>query len=357
MVILQKDSEMSLTRQDTSVMKGIAIIAMLLHHLYGVPIEVAAPCPNILQWLGALGKVCVALFLFCSGYGLAAQYKQTSIKDDVKFTARRLVKFYANYWAVFVLFVPISIFVYHRTLTVAYGGEANVILCFIKDIFGVQGWQSYNITWWFNELIIILYLIFPLLYRIIHKLPWVVIIGSIILMRFSDHIPFNPIEICLWQFPFVLGISWKVLETTKINEKIDRFKVHKLTFGISTVIICSLCIVVRMWSIIPHWSGVRIDGMVACAVVLMIIGVLRYMPHVMTILSFIGKHSMNIYMTHTFFVLYWYPKWFIENLWMRQGISIFVLMGICLIISIMIEFLKEKTGINTIVKTITSKIN
>lgn len=64
----------SLSRQDTSVMKGIAILAMLFHHMYGsIPIDIV-PYSGALQWIGWLGKVCVALFLFCSGYGLTSQY-------------------------------------------------------------------------------------------------------------------------------------------------------------------------------------------------------------------------------------------------------------------------------------------
>ena len=72
-----------LTRQDTAVMKGIAICAMLCHHLYGFPLAGVEPYTGVLAWIGVLGKICVALFLFCSGYGLAANYKPQSILDDI----------------------------------------------------------------------------------------------------------------------------------------------------------------------------------------------------------------------------------------------------------------------------------
>ena len=64
----------AISKQDTSVMKGIAIIAMLCHHVYTWQPEWVEAYPFFLTTLGVLGKVCVAIFLFFSGYGLAVQY-------------------------------------------------------------------------------------------------------------------------------------------------------------------------------------------------------------------------------------------------------------------------------------------
>ena len=66
----------ALSKQDTSVMKGIAIIAMLCHHVYTCQPEWVEAYPFVLTIIGVLGKVCVAMFLFCTGYGLAVQYEQ-----------------------------------------------------------------------------------------------------------------------------------------------------------------------------------------------------------------------------------------------------------------------------------------
>ena len=117
----------ALTRQDTAVLKGIAICAMLCHHLYGYPPDGVEPYSGMLAWFGVLGKVCVAMFLFCSGYGLASQYGPSkSVLSDVRFVLRRLTKFYLNYWVIFVIFVPISVFLFHRPLSAAYGEHVNI---------------------------------------------------------------------------------------------------------------------------------------------------------------------------------------------------------------------------------------
>ncbi len=306
---------LKLTRQDTAVMKGIAICAMLCHHLYGFPPEGVEPYTGVLAWIGVLGKTCVALFLFCSGYGLAANYTPTSIKNDLKFIGRRLVKFYLNYWVIFIIFVPITVFCFHRPLSAVYG-DNYVLGHLFLDVLGLQGWQSYNITWWFNTLIIILYLLFPILYRLISLKPWVAILVGMLLMRLSTRVPLNLVDIMTYQFPFVLGIVWKMYED-KGHVVQEWFVSHIVAFmGISLCILIIL-VIIRMNPIIPHWSGLRIDGFIACTIALCVVTIVRHLNWLMATFAFLSKHSINIYMIHTFVNGYWYPDWLYTNEWLR----------------------------------------
>lgn len=275
---------------------------------------------SILAWIGVLGKVCVAMFLFCSGYGLATQYKPQSIKEDIKFVLRRLTKFYLNYWVVFIIFVPVTYFVFGRTLTDAYGEHVNITKRFIYDIFGVQN-PAYNITWWFNKLIIILYLLFPLLFRAIRLKPWLAVIFGMALMRYSAHIhiPYDNIDLCTWQFPFVLGIGWKCYEEKGASTQVW-FDNHKPLAASVSLCILMVWIILRMYPIIPHWSGIRIDGFLACAIAICVISIARHMKYTKEALAFFGKHSMNIYMTHTFLNWYWCKDWLHTGEWMRGGV-------------------------------------
>lgn len=345
----------SLARQDTTVLKGIAICAMLSHHLYAYPPVWAVSYSGVQLWLGMLGKVCVALFLFCSGYGLAANYKQQSILGDVKYIAKRLVKFYANYWVIFLIFVPITIFAYHRSLTDAYGVESNMWVCLLKDIIGIQGSESYNITWWFNRLIIVFYLIFPLLFRVIRIQPIIALLLGIIIMRLEFHLPTSSIDIYTWQFPFIVGVVWKIYED-KVPLLAAWLTEHKILFAFCAVLLFMIAVILRMFPIIPHWSNTRMDACVASAIVLLVVSIIRYMPLVSNILSFLGKHSMNIYLTHTFFNDYWHMEWLYTGEWMRGGGNFVLLMIICILISIGVEFLKEKIRLYELVNIITKRI-
>lgn len=73
-----KQNILTLSIYDTFVLKGIAILTMLFHHVYACPPDTAEPYSGVLLWLGILGKVCVALFLFCSGYGLSVQFAKNN---------------------------------------------------------------------------------------------------------------------------------------------------------------------------------------------------------------------------------------------------------------------------------------
>lgn len=71
------------TKEETNFCKGIAIIMMLFHHLFndfeeyaGHPVDYRPFTGERLMFLALLCKVCVAIFVFLSGYGIAAVYER-----------------------------------------------------------------------------------------------------------------------------------------------------------------------------------------------------------------------------------------------------------------------------------------
>lgn len=74
---MEKNS-FGVTLHDTSVLKGIAICAMLWHHLFYENPEYG----HIVWHFAMLGKVCVAIFLLLSGYGLTIQMNKLLVKTQ-----------------------------------------------------------------------------------------------------------------------------------------------------------------------------------------------------------------------------------------------------------------------------------
>ena len=78
-VTVSSTSIRSYTRVDTKSAKGVAVLLMLVHHLYAFPQYVpggslrsvitafGVPLPMI---LGEFGKICVSIFFFLGGYGM-----------------------------------------------------------------------------------------------------------------------------------------------------------------------------------------------------------------------------------------------------------------------------------------------
>ena len=67
------------SRDDTKLMKGAAIVLMLMHHLWGFPGRIAGGelwhvlsiCgESSLTYFGSFGKICVSFFFFLGGYGV-----------------------------------------------------------------------------------------------------------------------------------------------------------------------------------------------------------------------------------------------------------------------------------------------
>lgn len=343
----------SLSKTDTNVVKGIAICAMLWHHLFYLTSEYG----ELVHVLGLMGKVCVSLFLFVSAYGLTIQYTTNTendgflheIKFSIKFLLKRFVKFYANYWVIFVLCVPIGILL-GRSFTDAYG--SNLIKCFILDIFGMQGYSSYNITWWFNKLIILLYICFPFLYQLTRK--WYVVIPTILFLLLWTKFPiFKIYDMNMFTFHFVLGIV-VAINIDKISYILNKFDVRLVL--ISSLILCILCLVNRQYAFVPYITGVRMDAFLSPIIALLVVCINHLLnSNIVSIcFTFLGKHSMNIYMVHTF-IFYYFFNDFIYGF--KYPIIIFaVLLLLSLVLSIAIEFVKNKLGFYKAIKYLTSKL-
>lgn len=363
----------ALSKQDTSVLKGIAIIAMLCHHVYNWHLH-EIPYSHFLIALGVLGKICVAIFLFCSGYGLAVQYEKamtisSHIKDKLHttiiFVIKRLIKFYSAYWFVFLIFVPITIFCFHRPLSAAYGGNVNTYWYLLRDMFCLNGGNAFNATWWFNTLIVLLYIVFPCCYFFIRKLGVIGLLCCFILMRYSSYLGvLNIYSVPFWQYPFVIGVFLSVYRSN-----MEQFSIivqrNVWLLRLALVIIAGFFIMQKLSSDVPNivpLGVVRADDFSALLIIFLMIYCCTFkiisLQILTKILDILGTHSINIYFIHTFLNVYWKPiKSIIHtDMFCKCGGDMLLLLFLSLCLSILIEFSKEKIGWSKITSLIIQKI-
>lgn len=202
-------AKLMLSRGDTATLKGVALLMLLIHHLFYIQngrFDDIAIYGNIslVNMTGQVCKVCVALFVFLSGYGLSATYSK---HRKIKFTAffkKRFKKLFVNYWLIWILFVPIGVIFVGRTFEQVYGQE--IISKFLLDFIGLiylTGEYGYNPTWWFYSCIIILYLLFPfIMLGSLHRVSrYGMLLISIALIVLPFHITFiEPIRYYLIAF-------------------------------------------------------------------------------------------------------------------------------------------------------------
>lgn len=348
-----------ITPNETNVIKGIAICAMFWHHLFLGYREYG----EMTFKLALTSKVCVALFVFLSGYGMAAQYKKrraSSINTGYKrhalngllFLLRRYAKFYMNYWVIFFIMMPLGMFVFGRSLTEAYGTESSIWTHFLSDFLGVAGFESYNITWWFNRLILSLWLLFPFLYWAMSRK--VVSFWVLLLLYFNPGLivgifDFFCMELDNYMLTFTLGIFLAVNEHN-VNDVLNKINHHIVL--ILTVVLTLVFLYMRNHYVFSCFLMTKGDPFIAAFLSLAVVSLCRLLNRNMNILVFIGKHSMNMYLTHTFIFSYFFHD-FIYSF--KYPISIFsVLLIVSLLLSIAIEFLKKKIGFYQFQKSVIS---
>ena len=97
-----------ITAEKTTLLKAVALILLMWHHLFG--------CGYIDWWLspfdgvefvtGMSAVICLAIFLFCSGFGL---YKAYISKENVKWSyiPKKIVRTLIPYWVVMLVTIAV----------------------------------------------------------------------------------------------------------------------------------------------------------------------------------------------------------------------------------------------------------
>ena len=338
-----------ITLNETNVIKAFAICAMLWHHLFFQNPEYG----TVTLKLGLMGKVCVALFVFLSGYGMAVQYqkclkdvgvgaccKWRKICDRVCFLLRRYLKFYTNYWVIFLITVPLGVFVFGRTLADVYGADSSLELCLLSDIWGLRGLESYNITWWVNRLFLALWLFFPFLYWSMNSK--IVSVWMLLLLYFDPGSILYPLNfvasgLSTWLISYALGIFLAVNGNAINNvlNKTNRYVVFVVAFMAALTFLY-----MRNNYVFSCFLGVKGDPFIVIFLSLAVVCLCRLTNRNFSILAFVGKHSMNMYLMHTFIFGYFFHD-FIYGF--KHPILIFaVLFFISLLLSIIVELMKNR---------------
>ena len=141
-------------------------LATRLKNLY--PHDLSSPFLSLVQFGGWLGDNCPGVFILVSGVGLtwAALHRSDRVPFS-DFIKRRLLRIFPLYITLHFIFLFGSLFIPGSTLTMA---SPHTLL----SLMGLRlaSFFYLNPSWWFIWLILQLYVIFPLLYRGLHRMGW-----------------------------------------------------------------------------------------------------------------------------------------------------------------------------------------
>lgn len=350
--------ESSFSIQNTDLSKGIALCLLLSCHLFiSYPNIGLAVCGvSVAHYFARISKVCVAIFVLMSGYGLNESIKRRR-NWSTNFVIKRATRIYIDYWIVWIIFVPIGILFFDRTFDKVYGQD--ILLRALLNFLGLHRYfniQGYNATWWYVSLTIGLYILFPIVNIFTKRfgLFFLAFTTPLLFIPFKFYYNINFFWFLLIYLPtFTLGIYLSEINFfVRLKAIASNQREIKLLFYL---ILLALIIWQRLTGIFKP-SGIDstsyIDGLFALLIVA--VGYEYIFPVRLLGLSFvfIGKHSYNIFLFHTF-IYYYYLSDFTYSFKYPVFIFLFLLIS-CLIVSVFIEKLKTISGINRLIHWITA---
>ncbi len=341
-----------LTKEDAKKIKGIAIILMLMYHLFyfkdriygGGVISIISN--SLVENMGKFGNICVPIFFFLSGYGL---YINSKKKEYDLFY--RIKKIYLDYWKIFVIFVPIAIILFKYQPSSAYvefvSNRYNhfSIIEFIKCFIGIE--PIYNGEWWFIRSYVIALISFPLLKIIIDKnKPSInIFITMILSIVLYDVIPLlkigsNPlfytfINQTVHITSFIMGM---IFASSDMFKKIDKSLEKNNYYGIiKDILFIGLIFFLRNYQ-----YGEQFDLLFVPMFILFALDFIKRIKITDKVLMLLGDNSTNMWLIHTFYCYYIY---YIVKLVLLPKYSILcllLLIILSLITSIIIEYIYKK---------------
>lgn len=323
------------TKENTKQIKGIAIVLMLMHHLYLFPdripydMELATNIyifgKEFTQILGEFGKFCVPLYMFLGGYGLYMKLNSEKQASGSNSLVSHYIKLYMAYWKVFLIFIPIGFLLFNNqpqycndaTICNRFSGYYLKVVIF--NFVGIS--DSLVSEWWFfSAYLFALFIgfVFWELFknrRNLHIELASVIIWYILTTDVFTMMPWtegyasmeaNPwfYNLCMnsqYSVYLLLGIiiaKYQVFDAW--NKLIEGFvRIEKILISAFIII---LVVDIDVFLSVPGYIMILIPMFTfACVVFIEETKVFK------KLLKVLGEHSTNMWLIHGFYCYYFYP--------------------------------------------------
>ncbi|MDE6322176.1 MAG: acyltransferase, partial [Muribaculaceae bacterium] len=298
-------------RRDSQIIKGIAILMMLFLHLFNRMNNVELCQPWV--WIGGEPLVYilrqafnpVSFFLIVGGYGL---YKSYEKGDRNRYS--RVFKLYVHYWIIFLIFVGIGCFIKPDVFPCGLFDFLSNITCYHNTI---------NHEMWFMLPYVGLSLLAPIIFRFYSRFNFLTILlvtlalysilTQVILSNlkwfYAHYWVYNPTLVLHLLYFFSLGA---LAARAHIFERLRRWVDKRVQArGEESAVRRRLLAGVLAWSAIIaliiincHWeyNYFYAFGIISCILV-------APMPEIVKgTLALLGKHSMNMWMIHSWWCYY-----------------------------------------------------
>lgn len=357
-----------LKKEDSTALKGIAILMMVFYHCYYKTAKFAkydiifrGISENQVIVLATCMKICVAIFAFVSGYGLFCGYhkEKTERRSETSsgWVKRHLFSTLSGYWFVVIVSYIVYALIVDKSFSRLGGGNSEKVMSMAADILGIANLmdvKSLNGSWWYMSAAIVFIFLVPLYYMVIRKWGAAVLCGMVFIFPRAVKIGFpGGANVLSFMMIFMIGMicaeydffSWFHAISTKS-------KYRRFLTGI--VIVFGLAIAFLLYprlNIKKLWEYQY--AAVPFLVILFCVEFLFRLPCISAFFLYFGKHSLNIWLVHTFvrdhLGKYIFPG---REFWVAP----ILILVISLAFSYMIELLKKVSGYQKMTRYVLQKM-
>ena len=312
---------MRFSKEDTLMVKGVAILMLLFYHLfYYEPMFLEYHvnfAPFDLQSVMKTSRVfniCVSIFLFLTVYGLYKGYEKLEQQSGHALSGRQflwisLKRYFSLMLGYIAVFAAILIFFFwDLDLKSAYGTGFRAIYYFLMDLTGLSKFFDFpciNGSWWYLQLAILIIFCMPFLYMAFRKIGYL-LVPTILLLPYVISVDYMTDR---YRYVVLFGLvfaradlfpkwsDWKI-GGSKVFSCLVKTGILLVSIGISAFL--------RQYEgdLVTEEVTYLAEGVLAVAIILLVYYLLGAMVHLRKVTELLGKHSMNMYFAHLFFSYY-----------------------------------------------------
>ena len=314
-----------ITKKQSKILSGIAILLMLYHHMYCDPKRLECRYYSLLDVifvegtelkLGWFCKLCVAFYSFITGYGICCSLKRIWSEVGIKgflvksylYIFNHLLKVMKKYWLVFAIFIPLG-----YMLGVNQGKN---IAYLITDFLGIT--HEFNSEWWYLLEYMVMLFLAPVISLIVEcggykRKEIFTIIGiltlALLYCRVSNILILNCLasqimksRMLIYFCVFLIGYicaRWELFNILNSSRFLYQWRIP------IAIVLLSLCSVIRI-IVVKSEIDSFIDIYIIAPIVWSLCRILEQLEKTKKVFEHLGRYSTYIWITHTFFCYYYF---------------------------------------------------
>lgn len=323
-----KEKTIAFSRSNTDCLKGVLALMVLWSHLNGLLPAIAGTL--MASVFAPFGYIAVTAFFFLSAYGLTSQYLLHGEHYLHGFLRRKFIPFYGQ------CLLVVAVYAVFRSLFLQVPSVKQLLYSLVL--------MDRVVTFgWFLTVILGCYLIFALVFRVIHSAQKQAMVTLCVTVLYYGFCAVLQVE-SHWYisiFGFALGIVWRLGET-QIEEFLSVPRKRRWTFVSVFVLLC-VSFVFGSTLYIPKVGVFLCQAICGLCFTILVLIVLRYVPICNPITRFFGKISFEIYVFQgLFFTLFQSERYAIGNPYLCAAVIAAVTVVFSTIMHPLMQWFKRK---------------